>query len=41
MQSPAISAAPAIAIEISKLVAAANLKLVPNPRYNPKYKVRF
>ena len=41
MQSPAISSAPAIAIEIAKLVAAAGLKLTKNPNYNPKYQVRF
>lgn len=41
MQSPAIASAPAIAIEIAKLVANAGIKLTPNPQYNPKYRVRF
>ena len=41
MQSPAIASAPAIAIEIVKLVANTGLKLNPNPQYNPKYHVRF
>ena len=41
MQSPAIASAPAIAIEIAKLVANTGLKLNPNPQYNPKYHVRF
>lgn len=41
MQSPAIASAPAIAIEIAKLVASAGIELTPNPQYNPKYRVRF
>lgn len=41
MQSPAIASAPAIAIEIAKLVEAAGLKLEKNPNYNPKFKVQF
>ncbi|UWD34548.1 type 2 glycerol-3-phosphate oxidase [Mesomycoplasma molare] len=41
MQSPAIASAPAIAIEISKLVEKAGLKLEKNPNYNPNYKVKF
>ncbi|TDV24394.1 glycerol 3-phosphate oxidase [Mycoplasmopsis mustelae] len=41
MQSPAIASAPAIAIEISKLVEKAGLQLVKKPDFNPKYKVRF
>nr|WP_027121036.1 type 2 glycerol-3-phosphate oxidase [Mycoplasma leonicaptivi] len=41
MQSPAIASAPAIAIEIAKLVEAAGLKLDKKQNYNPKYKVRF
>ncbi|EIE42419.1 glycerol-3-phosphate dehydrogenase [Mycoplasmopsis canis UFG4] len=41
MQSPAIASAPAIAIEIAKLVEAAGLKLEKNPNYNAKFKVKF
>ncbi|WP_322900665.1 type 2 glycerol-3-phosphate oxidase [Mycoplasmopsis felis] len=41
MQSPAIASAPAIAIEIAKLVEEAGLKLEKKSNYNPKYKVRF
>ena len=41
MQSPAIASAPAIAIEIAKLVESAGIELIPNPQYNPKYRVRF
>ncbi|CAT04699.2 Glycerol-3-phosphate dehydrogenase [Mesomycoplasma conjunctivae] len=41
MQSPAIASAPAIAIEVAKLVEEAGLQLVKNENYNPKYKVRF
>ncbi|MBN3534822.1 type 2 glycerol-3-phosphate oxidase [Mycoplasma procyoni] len=41
MQSPAIASAPAIAIEIAKLVEKAGLSLVKKENYNPKYKVRF
>ncbi|WGI36324.1 type 2 glycerol-3-phosphate oxidase [Mesomycoplasma lagogenitalium] len=41
MQSPALASAPAIAIEIAKLVEKAGLKLEKKLNYNPKYKVRF
>lgn len=41
MQSPAIASAPAIAIEIAKLVEQSGLKLEKNPQYKPTYKVEF
>ncbi|WP_436359211.1 type 2 glycerol-3-phosphate oxidase [Mycoplasma sp. 480] len=41
MQSPAIASAPAIAIEIAKLVEASGLKLTKKENFNPKYTVRF
>ena len=41
MQSPAIASAPAIAIEIAKLVEQAGVNFEKNPNYNPKFKVKF
>ncbi len=39
MQSPAIASAPAIAIEISKLLKENGTKLIKDQNYNPKYEV--
>lgn len=41
MQSPAIASAPAIALEIVKLVQEAGLTLEKDPNYNPKFKIKF
>lgn len=41
MQSPAIASAPAIALEISKLVEKSGITLEKNTSFNPKYTVRF
>lgn len=41
MQSPAIASAPAIALEIAKLVKETGIKFEKNSNFNPKYKVEF
>ena len=41
MQSPAIAAAPAIALEIAKLVKETGIKFEKKSNFNPKYNIEF